>query len=139
VLYRADVRAEIEKLRSADNKKLAELNLESTYRRISWYRDNHSKLGFIDEVDKVTAGYMLLLKRFNITEAEAPIADRTERKIIFHSKNFCPTLEACKILGLDTRTICRNLNEGATNALVKQIDPHLKFCRNYQRKFNGAS
>jgi hypothetical protein len=52
---------------------------------------------------------------------------------MFHSMNFCPTLEACRILGLDTRHVCRKLNENATNILVKQIDTRLNFSRNYDK------
>jgi hypothetical protein len=77
------------------------------------------------------AGYMLLLKRFQITEEEAPIVRRTGREIVFHSMNFCPTLEACRILGLDTRYICMRLNEASTDTLVKKIDDRLCFTRNY--------
>ena len=58
---------------------------------------------------------------------------KTDRKIVFHSQNFCPTLEACKILDLDTRVICKEVNEGPTNALVKQISERLEFRRNYEQ------
>ena len=77
-------------------------------------------------------GYQLLLKRLGTTEAEAPIVHRGKGRIVFHSKNFCPTLEACIILGLDTRRICRLYNEGATDRLIRQIDPRLRFNRNYR-------
>ncbi len=56
-----------------------------------------------------------------------------EREIVFHSKNCCPTLEACKILGLDTRKVCRLYNEKSTDALVRQVDSRLRFSRNYER------
>ncbi len=57
--------------------------------------------------------------------------DRQKTKIVIHSKNFCPTLEACKILGLDTREVCKELNEEPTQALLQQLDPRLAFTRNY--------
>ena len=47
--------------------------------------------------------------------------------------NFCPTLEACKILNLDTRKICKLYNENATDVLIKQIDKNLIFVRNYKK------
>jgi hypothetical protein len=56
-----------------------------------------------------------------------------KNKIIFHSKNFCPTLEACKILEYDTRYICRHYNENSTDILVKQINRDLQFTRNYKK------
>lgn len=52
---------------------------------------------------------------------------------MFHSQNFCPTLEACKILGLDTRMVCKTVNEGPTDALVKQFYEKLEFGRNYDK------
>lgn len=131
VLYRKDVRAEIEKLRNVNDAVLDELNADSACRRIRWFEENRDKFGFIDE-DILGSGYRLLLKRFNITQAEAAVVKKTDRQIVFHSRNFCPTLEACKILGLNTRIICRRLNENSTDALIKQIDTRLGFSRNYE-------
>lgn len=54
-------------------------------------------------------------------------------EIVFHSMNFCPTLEACKILKLDTRHVCKRLNESSTDTLIKQIDCRLSFSRNYNK------
>jgi len=62
-------------------------------------------------------GYRLLLHKLDISEAEASIVGRQKGIIVFHSKNFCPTLEAGRILRLDTRRICRLVNEGATELL----------------------
>jgi hypothetical protein len=45
----------------------------------------------------------------------------------------CPTLEACRILDLDTRRVCRLYNEGATGELLRQVDPRLVFRRNYEK------
>ncbi|HYE84701.1 MAG TPA: nucleoside deaminase [Clostridia bacterium] len=132
ILYRKDVRAEIEKLRNADDKAFDELNTDSINRRVGWFKENRERFRFISD-DILNSGYELLLNRFNITEAEAPVVERSDREIIFHSQNFCPTLEACKILGLDTRTICKRMNENSTDILIKQIEPRLKFSRNYEK------
>jgi tRNA(Arg) A34 adenosine deaminase TadA len=130
VLYREDVRREIKNLRNADDSGLSALNEDSVRRRTEWFGQNRGCLDFgLNELPY--AGYRLLLERFHITEKEAPVIMRTDREIVFHSMNFCPTLEACRILGLDTRYICRRLNESSTDTLVKQIDPRLKFSRNY--------
>jgi tRNA(Arg) A34 adenosine deaminase TadA len=130
VLYREDVRREIKNLRNADENSLSALNEDSVRRRTEWFRQNRACLDFGPD-DLTYAGYRLLLQRFRITGKEAPIVKRTGREIVFHSMNFCPTLEACRILGLDTRYICKRLNESSTDMLVKQIDPRLKFSRNY--------
>ena len=132
ILYRKDVRAEIEKLRNANDKVLNELNADSINRRVKWFKENREKFEFIND-DILSSGYKLLLNRFNITEDQAPVIRKSHREIVFHSKNFCPTLEACKILGIDTRVICKKLNENSTDTLIKQIDQRLRFSRNYEK------
>jgi tRNA(adenine34) deaminase len=74
-----------------------------------------------------------LLHRLKTTQMEAPIVCRSDTEIVFHSINFCPTLESCRILKTDTRYICKRLNENATDSLLKQLDPRLSFARNYDR------
>lgn len=59
--------------------------------------------------------------------------DAVSQSLFISFKNFCPTLEACKILGLDTRIICKNVNEKPTDALVKQLNNKLEFARNYEK------
>lgn len=130
VLYRDDVRREIRNLRNADDLSLSSLNEDSIKRRSEWYRENKDHFDF-SRVDLPYAGYRLLLERFHITEKEAPVVRRTDKEVVFHSMNFCPTLEACRILKLDTRHICRRLNESSTDALLRQIDGRLRFSRNY--------
>jgi len=132
VLYRDDVRREVSRLRNTDDKRLAELDTDSKVARLRWFKETRDTFDFIDH-DTLYSGYRLLLERFHITDQQAPVIARSERKLVFHSKNFCPTLEACRILGLDTRTICKRLNETATDALVKQVDPRLRFSRNYEK------
>jgi tRNA(Arg) A34 adenosine deaminase TadA len=130
VLYRKDVRREIENLRNADESSLAALNKDSVRRRSEWFEENRDRLDFgLDNLPY--AGYRLLLDRFHITEKEAPVVLQTEKEIVFHSMNFCPTLEACRILCLDTRYVCKHLNESSTDALDKKIDERLCFSRNY--------
>ncbi len=132
ILYRNDVRAEIEKLRNANEAILAELNIDSIRRRLKWFEENHGRFEFIND-DILNSGYRLLLTRFGIEEDEAPIIEKSDKRIVFHSKNLCPTLEACKILGIDTRQICKQLNENSTDLLIKQINPQLTFSRNYEK------
>ena len=130
LLYREDVRREIRNLRNADDTRLSALNKDSVRRRTEWFAENKDRLDF-GLAELPYAGYRLLLERFHITEKEAPIVLRTDKQIVFHSMNFCPTLEACRILGLDTRYVCKRLNETSTDLLVKKIDGRLCFSRNY--------
>lgn len=130
VLYRDDVRKEIGRLRCADEQMLAGLNEDSVRRRTKWFQDNRNYFDFISQ-DLLDSGYRLLLERFHINPDEAPVVYKTDKEIVFHSMNFCPTLEACKILGLDTRYVCKEINENSTDTLLKQIDRRLNFSRNY--------
>jgi len=132
VLYREDVRKEIENLRNADDRTLNLLCDDSINRRTKWFQENKRNFNFTDNYP-LTSGYRLLLERLHITTEEAPVIRKTDKEIVFHSKNFCPTLEACKILSLDTRRICRKMNEASTNILIKQIDSRLAFSRNYDK------
>jgi len=132
LLYDQDVRKEIKRLRTHSSKDLERFNSESTRKRTKWFKDNKGQFDFLTS-NPVESAYQLLLHRFGIGEEEAPIVERNNRKVVFHSQNFCPTLEACKILGLDTRIMCRAYNEQSTDALVKQINPNLRFDRNYSK------
>ncbi len=118
ILYRADVRKEIENLRNVGDVELQTLNEDSIARRTEWFQQNKTTLP-IDAADPLGSAYQLLVTRFQTTPEEMPVVFASERKITFHSKNFCPTLEACKILRLDTRHVCKCLNEASTDTLVK--------------------
>ncbi len=56
----------------------------------------------------------------------------TERRWVMRWWNRCPTLEACRELGLDTREICRKVYHRPVQALLARIDPQLRFERNYE-------
>ena len=126
------IQREIERLQGADEAALDALNEDSVKRRTTWFNEHRVEFDFLAG-DSLEAGYRLLLARFGITPEQAPVIERTEKRIVFHSQNFCPTLEACRILGLDTRFVCKHLNEQATDALVKLCDPRLSFSRCYER------
>jgi tRNA(adenine34) deaminase len=130
--YEDAVRRELKRLRGASSRQLREYDQGLAARRIEWYRVQGRDLD-LGKGDVTERAYRLLLLKLGIAEAEAPIVRREQGRITFHSKNPCPTLEACLMLGLDTRRVCRLSSEGATNALIRQIDPKLSFGRNYRK------
>jgi Cytosine/adenosine deaminases len=132
ILYRKDVRDEIKKLRNVTAGKLEIMKNELLSKRLAWCQQNRQQFT-MNQSDPLEGGYRLLLQKLGISPEEAPVVLKTVNKIVFHSQNFCPTLEACRILDLDTRMICRQLNEGPTDALVKQLDSRLEFGRNYEK------
>ncbi len=138
LLYHPEVRSELIRLRGATEEQLTEYDQQSSNRRLEWYRREKPNLR-LGAGDAAQRAYRLLLMKLGIGETEAPIVRRSKGTVVFHSRNFCPTLEACRILGLDTRRVCRLYNEGATNQLVRQVDPRLRFGRNYEliRPYSG--
>ncbi|MGE5237650.1 MAG: nucleoside deaminase [Chloroflexota bacterium] len=131
LLYDKTVREHIEMLRDADEEKLKHLANNICSRRLQWFNDSYKRTG--EAVHPLDEAYGLFLSRLGITADEAPIAHREDNHIVIHSRNMCPTLEACDILGLDTRFVCRHLTEKPTNELIRQLNPRLRFFRNYER------
>lgn len=130
LLYNEQIRKSIKQLRNADVTKLKQLAQRLSEKRLSWF---HAQMVQPDKSDPLTAAYQLFLKKLGISEYEAPIVNKQTNRLVIHSKNFCPTLEACKILDLDTRFVCQHLNEAPTQDLLQQIHPRLRFKRNYKK------
>jgi len=130
VLYDRRVRNEIKKLRGASDQVLIGYNEDSKRKRLEWYSMTKPHLAGVDPLERA---YELILRKLDIKETEAPITEKGDRRIVFHSMNYCPTLEACRILQLDTRKVCKLYNESATQELIRQIDPRLAFTRNYKK------
>lgn len=128
LLYNNQVRKSIKQLRNVDSKELSHLADKLRNKRINWFKNQNIQC---DNDDVLDTAYQLFLTKLGISAEEAPIVDKQDNKLVIHSKNFCPTLEACKILGLDTRDVCRQLNEEPTQALLQQLHPNLRFKRNY--------
>jgi tRNA(Arg) A34 adenosine deaminase TadA len=74
-----------------------------------------------------------------LAEADLPILAESEGEIVWTSRNPCPTLEACRRLGLDTRIVCRRAYEKPTQAFLSTLDPELRFIRDYREIRSHAS
>lgn len=132
ILYNRAVRDNIDQLREADEKTLMKLADDLTGNRLEWSSENCRSFP-CKNADALDTGYQVFLKKLGIAADQAPIVSRDGTRIVLHSKNFCPTLEACKILGLDTRFVCRHLTEKPTTDLLRQVHPKLRFSRNYDK------
>ena len=128
LLYDNQVRKSIKQLRNVRLTELTQLADRLSVKRINWFKSQNIQS---DNDDALDAAYRLFLMKLGISAGEAPIVDKQNNKLVIHSKNFCPTLEACKILGLDTRYVCKHLSEEPTQALLQQLHPNLRFKRNY--------
>jgi hypothetical protein len=122
----------IERLNHVNRKKLSEIEHKLIEKRINWFYENPALIDGLEGNDLEKAYHLLLLK-IVIDKKEVPIVDRSENRIVFHSKNYCPALEACRILELDTKMICKAVFEKPTDILIKHLNPKLKFSRNYDR------
>ncbi len=119
-------------MRDADEKILLKLADNLAGKRLEWSSENCRSYP-CKKVDALDTGYQVFLKKLGITADQAPIISRDGTRIVLHSKNFCPVLEACKILGLDTRFVCRHLTEHPTTDLLRKVNPKLRFTRNYDK------
>lgn len=132
LLYNQTVRHNVELLRDAGQSKLESLARELSTKRLQWFADNHPSLKS-GRTDAIDCAYEVFLKKLSIKAEEAPVVHRDDNGLVLHSTNFCPTLEACNILGIDTRFVCRYLTEKPTTDLLRQVHPNLRFARNYEK------
>ena len=99
-----------------------------TEKRLKWLSSTR-----IDRDRPVDEAYRLFyLEYLKLDPGDAEVVERTPRKIVMRWKNHCPTLEACRSLGIDTRYVCRRVYEGSTQAFMEKIHPGLRFSRNYE-------
>ena len=75
---------------------------------------------------------LLFFENMGLARDELPVVSESPDEIVWLSRNRCSLLEACLALGLDTRTVCRPVNEKATQAFFSRINPQLRFHRSYK-------
>ena len=74
----------------------------------------------------------VMIEGMGVDERLSIIVKETDSVLVYHSYNFCPILDACEMLNLDTRSICRDIFEPAMRELAMMIHPQLRFKRNYK-------
>lgn len=132
-LYNNEIRKLIKEFRTARNTKWKSMEQGLLERRTTWFEENKNKIIKKLKGTDVEKAYQLILMKIGIKKDEAPIIEKTKDRVVFHSKNFCPALEACEILGLNTRKVCEAVYEKPTEELIRRINPNLRFSRNYKR------
>jgi hypothetical protein len=100
-------------------------------KRLAWLDKNLGTLQRTGNplLDGYTAFYEVYLG-VSIPE-HGEIVEATDRSLVTRWWNPCPTLEACRRLGLDTREICQKVYHAPVQVFLAQIDPRLRFARNY--------
>ena len=118
------------------------IEAEIAQKRLAWFRQHAQRAAPYDHPTPRQAFELLFFENMGLSPADLPVVSETETEIVWLSANLCPTLEAVKTLGLDTRTVCRATNEKSTQAFVSQarsaveipaqyqeIRPHAPHCR----------
>jgi hypothetical protein len=72
---------------------------------------------------------LLFFENMGLDQDDLAVVAESPSEIIWLSYNRCSLLEACSTLGLDTRDVCRPVNEKATQAFLSRINPKLRFHR----------
>jgi tRNA(Arg) A34 adenosine deaminase TadA len=74
---------------------------------------------------------LLFFENMGLERSKLPVISESPDEIVWLSRNRCSLLEACVALGLDTRKVCRPVNEKATQAFLSRLNPQLRFHRSY--------
>ncbi len=74
---------------------------------------------------------LLFLDYLGLGAEQVPVVEESGDRIAWLSFNDCPTLEACRRLGLDTREVCRATAERPVQTFLSRLDPRLRFVRDY--------
>ncbi|MFQ5914941.1 MAG: hypothetical protein ACE5JS_17370 [Nitrospinota bacterium] len=107
---------------------------EVSRKRLRWWEENRQRLVNlgVERLPILDRAYRVFyIEYLGLDPKEVPIVERSERRLVIHSYNFCPVHHACADLGLDTRDVCKAVYERPVNDLLGQIHPGLRFRRNY--------
>lgn len=127
----AQVTAQVHRLSTTP---LAEIEREVAAKRTAWFAKHLSvsafrRLGGL--LAPRVAFEALFLDYMELREDDLPVLAESDTEIVWASRNPCPTLEACRQLGRDTRVVCRGAYEKSAQAFVSLFDPQLRFLRDY--------
>ena len=102
-------------------------------RRISWFEQNKDimflKYNGLSDLEK--AYKIIFFDHMQIKPKHSELIKLNNHQLRINSYNFCPYLEACEQLGLDTKFVCKEIGEPSIQEILKRINPNLRFSRNY--------
>ena len=100
-------------------------------KRLSWLDDN------LDQMEKtgnsIEKAYRIFYEIYLGISApkDGEVVEKTDKKLVTRWWNYCPALQVCEKLGLDTRVVCKKAYHNSTQIFLSKIDSKLKFARNY--------
>lgn len=106
-----------------------------TQKRIVWIREHLDEMlekykGLSPEEQ---AWRIMFFDHLGVESTRSRMERVSDKKIRTISDSFCPYLEACKKLGLDTKIICKGLGEPGFMEMARLIHPDLRFGRDYSK------
>ena len=127
------VAAHIERLEAGD---LRAVEKRVAQKRLDWLTKRHLDRppGWplpTEPVSPRRAFELLFVEYMGLSPEELPVVEESDSRITWISQNPCPTLDACCHLGLDTRSVCRSIYEKPVQVFLSQLDPRLRFVRDY--------
>ncbi|MCL4437724.1 hypothetical protein M1513_01650 [Patescibacteria group bacterium] len=111
-------------------KALEEWAEEITKRRMAWFNERQNSLK-LKGTDVEKAFQLVLFKYMKLKPEEVPIIEKTAKKIVWRSYDFCPYLKAIQKLKMDTRVVCGCATHSPVQVMIEKINPKLLFSRNY--------
>jgi tRNA(adenine34) deaminase len=112
-----------------------EIERQTAQKRVAWLRESPQAARFRAEIgahpSPRQAFELLFFEYMGLSPADLPIVSESPESIVWRSQNRCPTLEAARRLGLDTRLVCRQIYERSTQAFLTELYPRLSFSRSY--------
>jgi len=126
--FASKIDEQVERLRQHS---LGEIEAAVTRKRLDWLERKFPG-GSDSGIHSPRQAYELLFFDYmGLNEKEQPVVEENPDEIIWLSSNPCPTLEACRLLAMDTRKVCRAAYEKSTQAFLSKLDPRLRFLRSY--------
>jgi tRNA(Arg) A34 adenosine deaminase TadA len=104
---------------------------EITTRRLKWLDAYLAQRGVFVPFTPREAFEALFFQQMGLDPRDLPAVSESADRIVWESRNRCPLLDACLALDMDTRRVCRRVNERATQAFFSRLDPQLRFHRSY--------
>lgn len=102
-----------------------------TQKRLTWLDQNLSTLRLTgDAIDDAYTTFYEAYLGVSVPD-DGAVAERTPTRLVTRWWNPCPTLDACRKFGLDTREVCAQAYHRPVQSFVERIDPRLRFDRNY--------
>ena len=102
-------------------------------KRLAWLKENRGRIKRVKGPPLDRAYKIFYEMNQRLDPQEMKIVKKDENTLITRWFNYCPVLEACRSLGLDTREICKKVYHRPNQVFFSKINSRLRFNRNYKK------